>query len=431
MNQQLNSVTVEPAREVLRTCAGRRNAMWGGGQRSSTTGFRGDSVMFARRSTRVNQARLIAGAAILVALSAAAPLLAQGAPCAESNAAIYDRVSAAVVFIDGTSINPYRATDRVEHVVGSGFLIDASGAILTNSHVALGRQALSVTLDDGTTLPANLVAADPIFDIAVLKIPKPTKGALATVTLGDSDRIHVGEEVLALGNPLGLNQTLTHGIISAVNRILPITFFSQMEPMIQVDSPINHGNSGGPLLNRCGEVIGMTTAVVSNAQGIGLAIPVNLIKQVLPSLVKDGRLIRPWIGFHGQFIDEELRTFLKLPLATGFLIEVIEPGSPAQNAQLEGGSLEVTIAGHDFLLGGDIVTRMNGKVLSSPEAVVEALGTMKVGGEVAMTVFRDGKSLEVKYTLPERPFLPGDMQGSGDMAPTSGTRVQRPGGVRF
>jgi S1-C subfamily serine protease len=335
------------------------------------------------------------------------------------------------VFIDGTSINPYRATDRVEHVVGSGFLIDASGAILTNSHVALGRQALSVTLDDGTTLPANLVAADPIFDIAVLKIPKPTKGALATVTLGDSDRIHVGEEVLALGNPLGLNQTLTHGIISAVNRILPITFFSQMEPMIQVDSPINHGNSGGPLLNRCGEVIGMTTAVVSNAQGIGLAIPVNLIKQVLPSLVKDGRLIRPWVGFHGQFIDEELRTFLKLPLATGFLIEVIEPGSPAQNAQLEGGSLEVTIAGHDFLLGGDIVTRMNGKVLSSPEAVVEALGTMKVGGEVAMTVFRDGKSLEVKYTLPERPFLPGDMQGSGDMAPTSGTRVQRPGGVRF
>ncbi len=365
--------------------------------------------------------------------AAASSVAAQDKPCSETTSAIFDRVSPAVVFIDGTSINPYRMTDRVQHIVGSGFLINAEGAILTNSHVALGRQTLMVTLDDGTTVPARLVAADPIFDIAVLQIPKPSKGSLPSLTLGDSDAVKVGDDILAIGNPLGLNQTLTHGIVSAVNRVLPVTFFSQMEPMIQVDSPINHGNSGGPVINRCGEVIGMATAIVPDAQGIGLAIPVNLIKQALPALAKDRRLIRPWLGFHGQFVDDDLKKFLNVPLVTGFLIEVIEPGSPADEAQLVGGSLEVTIAGHDFLLGGDIVTKMNGTAFTSPDEIVAALGTLKVGGEVSMTVFRDGKSIDVKYKLPERPLLPGDIPGSSDAALLAGTpaRTPKPPVLRF
>jgi serine protease Do len=375
------------------------------------------------------------GVAALLGLAAGGAFAQTPPPsrCTESAASIYERASVAVVFIEGSSINPYRSTDRVEHIVGSGFIFDIGGIVLTNSHVALGRQALSVTLDDGTTVPAQLVAADPIFDIALLQIPKPSAGTLPSLTLGDSDTIRTGDDVLAIGNPLGLNQTLTHGIVSAVNRVLPVTFFSQTEPMIQVDTPINHGNSGGPLLNRCGEVIGMTTAVVTGAQGIGLAIPVNLIKQVLPALARDHRLIRPWIGFHGQFVDEDLKRLLNLPLTTGFMVEVVEPGSPADAASVNGGRLEITIGGHDFLIGGDIITSMNGRKLRTPDDMIGALAELKVGGDLSMTLFREGKSVSVKYSLPERPLLPGDIpSGDADEGWPAGSRASlRQSGRRF
>src|SRR5215813_11900639 len=195
---------------------------------------------------------------------------------------IYDKVSPAVVFIYATSINPYQIAKRVEHVVGSGFIFDSSGLILTNSHVAFGRQSIEVTLDDGTSVPAQLVGADPIFDLAVLRIEKPSQGDLPVASLGDSNRLRVGEDALAIGNPLGLEQTLTRGSVSAINRVLPPTFFAFQEPLIQIDTPINPGNSGGPLLNSCGEVVGITTAVVPDAQSIGFAIPINLAKAAIP-----------------------------------------------------------------------------------------------------------------------------------------------------
>ena len=146
--------------------------------------------------------------------------------CAESLADLYKRVSPAVVMVSSTAINPHRLAGRVSHVVGSGVIFDASGLVLTNSHVALGHQSVRVTLDDGTDVAAALVGADPIFDLAVLRIPTPSDGALSTATLGDSDRVRVGDEVVAIGNPLGLEQTLTRGVVSAINRILPETPFS-------------------------------------------------------------------------------------------------------------------------------------------------------------------------------------------------------------
>lgn len=349
--------------------------------------------------------------------------------CAEPLPAIFKRVSPAVVFISATSINPYRTTDRVERVIGSGFIIDGEGLVLTNSHVAFGRQSLTVKLDDGTVLQARLIGADPLFDIAVLQIPKPKDGQLPVVKLGDSDNISVGEEVLALGNPLGLDQTLTRGIISAINRVLPATFFSLQEPMIQVDTPINHGNSGGPLFNRCGEVVGITTAIISDAQNIGLAIPINLAKNILPELLENGHLVRPWLGFHGQFINDNLKGLLRLPLETGFMIEVVEPGSPAQQAQLQGGNLEITIAGDEFLLGGDIITKLNGQILDTPESVITALRGLEVNQEISLTVFRDGKTREVKYKLPERPLLPGDVSSQTVADLASKRRAAQP--LRF
>jgi S1-C subfamily serine protease len=334
-----------------------------------------------------------------------------GAACTESISDIFDRVSPAVVFITATSINPFSLTDRVERIVGSGFLIDPSGLILTNSHVAFGRQSIRVTLDDGTTTSATLVGADPIFDLALLRIPPSSSGPFPTAAPGDSERVRVGEEVLAIGNPMGLDQTLTRGVVSAINRILPETPYSLMEPLIQTDASINPGSSGGPLLNRCGEVIGIATAIIPEAQGIGFAIPINLAKALLPSLQANGRVVRPWLGFHGQLVDEALRSLLRIPLVDGLLIEVVEPQSPAEQAGLHGGELEIVVAGRSILVGGDIITRLNGVKLDSPDRLAKAMRPLKVGSPIRLTVFRNGEYREVEYTLPERPILPGDFRG--------------------
>ncbi|MFL6580139.1 MAG: S1C family serine protease [Burkholderiales bacterium] len=323
--------------------------------------------------------------------------------------AIFDRVSPAVVMISAQSINPYRVQGRVTRIIGSGFIYDAKGLVITNSHVAFARQTLYVTLDDGNVVPARLLGADPIYDIAVLQISKTTKGKLATVPLGDSEQVRVGESVIAIGNPLGLDQTVTRGIISGVNRILPETPMSLNEPLIQTDTPINPGNSGGPLLNLCGEVIGMNTAIVPDAQSIGFAIPINLVKSVLPALIKDGRLIRPWLGFQGTVIGPDVRKVLKLPLTDGLLIEVIEPGSPAESVGLRGGEIEFTLGTLSLLLGGDIITRINGVPTNDAARIAPIMRALKVGDTLSMSVFREGETREVSYTLPERPLLPGDL----------------------
>ncbi len=329
---------------------------------------------------------------------------------AEMATAIYERVAPAVVLIHAVSINPYSLTERVEHSVGSGFIIDPEGLVLTNSHVVFGRQSLVVRLNDGTDLPARLIGADPILDIAVLRIPKL---------------------MLALGSPLGLDHSLTRGIVSAINRVLPPISFTLRQPLIQVDTPINPGNSGGPLLNRRGEVVGITTATVPNAQNIGLAIPINIAKEVLPSLVQQGRLIRPWLGFHGQFIDHILQRWLRIPLEVGFLVEVAEPGSPAEQVDLRGGKLELTIAGYEYLLGGDIITKLNGAPLTTPENIIAALAELRVGETVNLTIFRGGEYVDLNYTLPERPLLPGDISEQTVVAPLADKTIGRASRFKF
>jgi S1-C subfamily serine protease len=329
--------------------------------------------------------------------------------CSGDIPTLFERISPAVVMISAQSINPYRMQGRVSHIIGSGFIYDSKGLILTNSHVAFGRQTLYVTLDDGTVVPARLLGADPVFDIAVLQIPRAEKGKLPTVALGDSEHVRVGESVIAIGNPFGLDQTVTRGIVSGVNRILPDTPLSFSEPLIQTDAPINPGNSGGPLLNMCGEVIGMNTAIVPDAQNIGFAIPINLVKSVMPALIRDGRMIRPWVGFHGTLIGADLRKVLKLPLADGLLIEVVEPGSPAEAAGMRGGEIEFTLGTVSLLLGGDIVTAINGVPTTDADKIAPLLRALKVGSTLKMSIFREGETREVTYTLPERPLLPGDL----------------------
>jgi serine protease Do len=346
--------------------------------------------------------------------------------CTAPLTSIYKQVSPAVVFITAVSINPYRMSDRVEHVVGSGFIIDKSGLILTNSHVVFGKQLVVVTLDDGTTAPAQVVGADPIFDVALVQIPKP-QTELNVMEMGDSDQVRVGEEVVAIGNPLGLDQSLTRGVISAINRFLPETFFGLQEPLLQMDTPLNPGNSGGPLVNRCGKAVGITTSLIPDAQNIGFSIPINIAKAVMPSLLKDGRVVRPWVGFHGQFMEKGLQEIFRFPLVQGFLIEVIEPTSPAEKAGLRGGELELNVAGRDFLIGGDVITAMNGTQITSPEKFMEALNALQVGSRLNLRVFRQGKYVDVGYTLPERPILPGDVPNRLEFPTAKKANLKLPG----
>ena len=345
-------------------------------------------------------------------------------PCQETLSAIYKRVSPSVVAISSTTVNPYDIDHRIEHVSGSGVIIDASGLILTNSHVVFDRQLLTVTLDNGVTLPAQFVGADPQFDIAVIRIPKPTSGTLPVADLADSERLQVGDDVYAIGNPLGLEQTLTRGIVSAVNRTLPGSAWSLTEPLIQTDAAINPGSSGGPLVDRCGAVVGITSANLPDAQSIGFAVPTNLIKSVIPSLVSNGRLIRPWLGIQGQFVVPVLKELLRVPLVDGFLVEVVEPGSPAEAQGIHGGQFELVITGQPLLLGGDIITTANGAQLDDPDKLGQLLGTLKVGSVLTLTVVRDGKPRQVTVTLTERPLLPGDIPAKRTSAP-SGLSVAR------
>jgi S1-C subfamily serine protease len=329
--------------------------------------------------------------------------------CARPIPELFEEASPAVVAIAAQSINPYRLQGRVSQSLGSGFIIQEDGLILTNSHVVFGNQSLLVTLDDGTVEPARLIGADPIFDVAVIQIPKPGKNALPVLKLGSSASLREGEDVIAIGNPLGLNQTVTRGIVSGLNRLLQDTPFSLQEPLIQTDAPINPGNSGGPLLNRCGEVIGINAQIVPSAQNIGLAVPIDLAKDLVPQLVKHGRVIRPWIGFHGQIIGKELHRWLQVPVVDGLLVEAVEPGSPAEEAGIEGGTVELALGGHTFLLGGDIIVSVNGTSMTTTENLTQVMRSLKVGANVKLRVYRDGKYRDLHYTLPERPLLPSDL----------------------
>jgi len=358
--------------------------------------------------------------AVLVGFAAAhagsAPPLA-GLPlnCRESVSELYERVSPAVVSIVATAIDPYDSS-RMQRQSGSGVIINSSGLILTNSHLVYEHPVLQVTLDDGKTLAGQLAGADPLFDIALVRVAPPSNG-LPIAALSLADHLLPGDEVYAIGNPFGLEQTLTRGIVSAVNRILPGVSWSFREPLIQTDAAINEGSSGGPLIDRCGEVVGITTAILPEAQGIGFAVPTTLIRDLLPDLLTHGRVVRPWLGVQGQFVSTELKQILRLPLVDGLLIEMVEPGSPASQSGIQGGNLDVTVGGRPFLVGGDILTEMDGTPVGDQDHLNHALSVMKVGTSVRLTLYRDQKVRHVDVVITERPVQKTDVAGQRTMIP--------------
>jgi S1-C subfamily serine protease len=345
----------------------------------------------------------------IIAIIGVTPPIAKS-DCTEPIPELFQRVSPSVVSILSLAMDPFKIANQVSKAVGSGFIINNEGLVLTNSHVVFGRQVIIVTLYNGRKIEAELLGADPISDLAVLRIPVPSE-RYPTAVLGNSDSVRIGEDVIAIGNPFGLEQTLTRGVISGINRIMPGSPPLTL-PFIQTDASINAGNSGGPLMNRCGEVIGINTSILAEAQNIGFSIPINVAKNFIPDLLKHGRVIRPWLGVSGKPVKKELMEIINLPLVDGFLIETIDPGSPAQKEGIHGGGLPLTIAGTEFLLGGDIITEINGEPLDYSENSLKLLGSLKAGDRVRLTLFYRGETRSIELNLTERPILPGDLRSS-------------------
>jgi len=339
----------------------------------------------------------------LLLLAIPQPAFAQQA-CTESLASLYERVSPSVVSIQVTKINKAKPQRRFETVVGSGVVIERDGYVLTNAHVVDGAASLSITLDSGTRTPARVLGMDTVTDLALLRIETPSP--LPAARLGDSSALHVGDEVVAIGNPMGLEQTMTRGIVSGLNRILPGL---AEQPMIQTDAPINPGNSGGPLVDRCGSVVGINTFISEEANSIGFALPINAGKAILRDLRETGRVIRPWLGLQGREIDSQVTSILRLPLSPGYLIEVVYDGSPAERAGVRGGSLSVVVQGEEYLVGGDILTAIEGTPIRTHQDYLAKTKALKPGQRTRITILRDGQRRELSLTVGERPRLPADL----------------------
>ena len=329
---------------------------------------------------------------------------ASAATCTDPLTLLFERASPTVVSIQAMKINKAKPQRRFETVVGSGVIIDRDGQVLTNAHVVDGAASLSVTLDSKEKVPARVLGLDPVLDLALLRLE--TSSTLTTARLGDSSTLKVGEEVVAIGNPIGLDQTMTRGIVSALNRILPGI---SDQSLIQTDAPINPGNSGGPLFDRCGNVIGINTFISEDAQSIGFAVPVNAAKAVLKDLREQGRVVRPWLGIQGREVDNRVGSLIRLPVAPGYLVEVVYDGSPADRAGIRGGNLSVVIQGDEYLLGGDILTSIQATPIRTHNEYVAKVRTLRPGQRVKVTLLRDGQPREFTLTVAERPRLPSDL----------------------
>jgi S1-C subfamily serine protease len=286
---------------------------------------------------------------------------------------------------------------------GSGFLYDAEGHILTNYHVVQGAQTIEVTLGDQSRFKAKLVGADPRNDIALVKIdPKGRK--LAPLPLGDSHNLLVGQRVLAIGNPFGFQSTLTTGVVSSLGRTVQTSESTFIDEAIQTDAAINRGNSGGPLLNSHGEVIGINSAIYAptgTTAGIGFAIPINIARRVAEDLITKGRVSRATLGVEGRALWPGLAEALHLSVEKGILVERVNPGGPAAQAGIRGGTKSVLAGLQELRIGGDVLVAVNGKPITSQMDLNLLLNRARPGETVTLTIIREGQKMDVPVKLGE------------------------------
>jgi putative serine protease PepD len=323
----------------------------------------------------------------------------------EININVFEKVHPAVVNIAATTLEVNFWMEIIPREgQGTGFIIDKGGYILTNNHVVADAQKITVTMVDGRKIPASLIGRDPISDLAVIKIPQASINVIAP--LGDSDDIRVGQKAIAIGNPFGLGHTLTTGIVSAINRSIKTDEYTTIDNLIQTDAAINPGNSGGPLLNSNGEVVGINTVILSLSggyQGIGFAIPINEAKDIASQLIATGRVARPWLGISGIDVFEELAVELGLGVKTGVLVVETLRGGSADQAGIKGGSRAVIIGGMRLLIGGDIITKIDGHSVSGMNELGRILDKMKPGKTIPVEIYRNHSPMELRVILEERP----------------------------
>lgn len=318
---------------------------------------------------------------------------------------VYQELSPAVVNIVATSLSLNFWMQVVpQQGQGTGFVIDDQGHILTNNHVVANAETLEVTFIGDKKASAKLVGRDPISDLAVIKV-QPFAG-MAVAPLGDSDILAVGQRVIAIGNPFGFQHTVTAGFISALNRDLNLGQRTMMG-LIQTDAAINPGNSGGPLIDSRGRVIAINTAIYTQSggfMGIGLALPINRAKKVATQLIRWGRAIYPWTGIQSAMnVDPNLAQQMGLPRIRGVLIFEIVPGSPATQAGLRGGSRRATYMGRPILLGGDVITAVDGTPTPTYDDLNNAILQKNVGDTVRLSVIRERAKFEMDLTTTADP----------------------------
>jgi S1-C subfamily serine protease len=291
---------------------------------------------------------------------------------------------------------------------GSGFVIDGEGHVLTNNHVIEGANRISVKLGaSNETYQAKVVGTDPATDLALLKVEAPAD-QLHPLTLGRSSAMEVGDPVVAIGNPFGLDRTVTSGIVSALQRQIQAPNGFSISNVIQTDAAINPGNSGGPLINAEGEVIGINSQIETGGSGngnvgIGFAIPIDTARAEIHQLETNGEVEHAFIGISGGTITPELARAINLPVKQGVIVQSVVKGGPADKAGVEGGNTSATIDGTEVSLGGDIITEVNGKKVAGMDELVEIINAAKPGESLELTILRDGSTKSATVTLGQRP----------------------------
>jgi S1-C subfamily serine protease len=297
------------------------------------------------------------------------------------------------------------------NATGSGFVIDREGHVITNNHVIEGAAKVSVKLGDSeTSYDAEVVGTDPGTDIALLKVDAPEK-AFHPLKLGRSSEMEVGDPVVAIGNPFGLDRTVTSGIVSAVQRNIQAPNGFSISHVIQTDAAINPGNSGGPLINAAGEVIGINAQIATGGGGggnvgIGFAIPIDTLRSNLEQLKETGEVEHAFIGISGGTITDQLAKALNLPVDEGVIVQSVVPDGPADEAGLEAGGTSATINGEQVRLGGDIITEVDGEKVTSMDDLVEVIQGSKPGDKIQLKFLRDGDEKTVDVTLGTQPKNP-------------------------
>jgi S1-C subfamily serine protease len=334
---------------------------------------------------------------------------------------IYERSGPGVVQITTTTVrridtDPFFNAlgfpqQRRQKALGSGFVIDKAGHIATNFHVVEGAETVEVSFSNRDSVKARVVGTDPSTDIAVLEV-NVDAGALTPLDLGDSDHLQVGDSVVAIGNPFGLERSVTAGIVSALHRPLTAPNDFTIDDVIQTDAAINSGNSGGPLIDARGRVVGVNSAIATGntgAQGnigIGFAVPINTVRDVASQLIERGKVEHAFLGIGVQPVDREVSRLFDLPVRRGLMVVRVYDSSAADKAGLRAGTDEVVVSGESYLLGGDILVAIDGRELATGEDLRDAISARKPGDKLTIEAYRGSEKRSFEVTLGRQPARP-------------------------